>query len=213
MVVSIRHVVLDGCFTYSIRRELSKLMCTLYMLNHGLQELQRVMSRCLDFLYSGTDTSSGLQTHTDYMLVIKTFEAQVDGWRDQWIRPWQGPNDQRVANKEQSVAEYKQLIARFYYHYAILVLNAFGLQTAMDRSPVDLGHFFARCHSSATACALLVRDGLGPNGFLKYSPDSHFVLTSYAVLSLLKVSGPPPPTDPSDLTMVSAHVAAYPARI
>jgi len=154
------------------------------MLNHGLQELQRVMSRCLDFLYSGTDSSSGLQTHTDYMLVIKTFEAQVDGWREQWIRPWQG-------DSEQHVAQYKHLIARFYYHYAILVLNAFGLQNAMNRSPVDLGHFFARCHSSATECALLVRDCLGPKGFLKYSPDSHFVLTSYAVLSLLKVSGLP----------------------
>jgi len=72
----------------------------------------------------------------------------------------------------------------------MLVLNSFGLQNAMERSAVDIGHFFARCHSSATACALLTRDDLGPRGFLKYSPDSHFVMISYALLSLLKLVRP-----------------------
>jgi hypothetical protein len=70
----------------------------------------------------------------------------------------------------------------------MLVVNSFGLQNAIERSAVDVGHFFTRCHSSATACATLVRDELAPRGFLKYSPDSHFVMISYAVLSLLKVS-------------------------
>jgi hypothetical protein len=75
----------------------------------------------------------------------------------------------------------------FYFNYTMLVLNSFGLQNALERAPLDIGHFFARCHSSAIACAMLVRDNLGPRGFMKYSPDSHFVQTSYAVLSLLKV--------------------------
>lgn len=57
-----------------------------------IQELQRILSRCLDFLYSGTETPSGLQVHCDYMLVIKTFETQVLSWREQWIafRRWEG---------------------------------------------------------------------------------------------------------------------------
>lgn len=79
------------------------------------------------------------------------------------------------------------MIAQFYFHYAILVLNSFGLQNAMEHAPLNVGHFFARVHFSATSCATIVRDQLGPNGFMKYSPDSHFVQTSYAVLSLLKV--------------------------
>lgn len=70
----------------------------------------------------------------------------------------------------------------------MLVLNSFGLQNALERSPVDIAHFFARCYMSATVCATLVRDELGPAGFMKYAPDSHCVLTSYAVLSLLKVN-------------------------
>ncbi|KAG6828107.1 hypothetical protein H0H92_009192 [Tricholoma furcatifolium] len=147
-------------------------------------ELQRVLSRCLDFLYSGTDTASGLQVHCDYMLVIKSFEAQLHTWKDRWVlsREWRG-NDQRAL-------EYKKLIAQFYYNYAILIVNSFGLQNAMERSPVDLAHFFSQCHSAATKCALLVKDELGPRGFMRYAPDSHNVFVSYALLTLLKLIRP-----------------------
>ncbi|PFH51718.1 hypothetical protein AMATHDRAFT_74760 [Amanita thiersii Skay4041] len=148
-------------------------------------ELQRILSRSLDFLYSATDSASGLQGHCDYLLVIKTFETQIIMWRQQWesMRTWE-------LGEPASVIEYKRLIAQFYFHYALLVLNSFGLQNALERSSIDIGHFFARCHTSATACATLVRDHLGPSGYLKYSPDSHFVQTSYAVLTLLKLVRP-----------------------
>ena len=84
-------------------------------------------------------------------------------------------------------AEYTKLVSSFYFHYGMLALNSFGLQNALDHSPADIAHFFVRCYSSATACATLVRDELSPRGYMKYAPDSHFVFTSYAVLSLLKV--------------------------
>lgn len=82
---------------------------------------------------------------------------------------------------------YRVAVAKFYYNYAILVVNSFGLQNAFERSPVDIAFFFGRVHTAATACCLAIRDDLAPAGFLRYAPDSHFVLTSYAVLSLLKV--------------------------
>jgi hypothetical protein len=86
------------------------------------------------------------------------------------------------------IAKYNCLMAEFFASYAMLVINSFGLQNAMERSPVDIPHFFARVHSSAKICAILVKEELGPLDFMKYAPDSHFVFTSYAVLSLLKVS-------------------------
>jgi hypothetical protein len=85
------------------------------------------------------------------------------------------------------VFEYKRMISEFYFNYAMLVLNSFGLQNALERAPINIPHFFARCHTSAMSCALIVRDRLGPSGYIRYSPDSHFVQISYAVLSLLKV--------------------------
>src|ERR1700761_1405542 len=95
-----------------------------------------------------------------------------------------------MSNKEADdrIARYNGLMAEFFTNYAMLVINSFGLQNAMERSPVDIPHFFARVHSSAKTCAVLVKDELGPLEFLKYAPDSHFVFASYAVLSLLKVS-------------------------
>ena len=86
------------------------------------------------------------------------------------------------------IAKYNGLMSEFFANYAMLVINSFGLQNAMERSPVDIPHFFARVHSSAKTCAVLVKEELGPLDFLKYAPDSHFVFASYAVLSLLKVS-------------------------
>jgi hypothetical protein len=95
-----------------------------------------------------------------------------------------------MSNKEADdrIAKYNGLMAEFFTNYAMLVINSFGLQNAMDRSPVDIPHFFARVHSSAKTCAVLVKDNIGPQDFMKYAPDSHFVFASYAVLSLLKVS-------------------------
>jgi hypothetical protein len=86
-------------------------------------------------------------------------------------------------------------MAEFYATYSMLVINSFGLQNAMERSPVDIPHFFARVHSSAKTCAIIVKEELGPQDFLKYAPDSHFVFTSYAVLSLLKVRSEGQPQD------------------
>ncbi|KAJ6490719.1 fungal-specific transcription factor domain-containing protein [Mycena vitilis] len=153
----------------------------------GYVDLQRVISRSLDVLYSGTESASGLIEHCDYLLVIKTFETQVLAWRQHWSAI-------QAANGDETPTapwiEYRNYISQFYFNYTMLVLNSFGLQNAMERSPLDIGHFFARCHSSAIACAVLVRDQLGPRGFMKYSPDSHFVQTSYAVLSLLKLIRP-----------------------
>ncbi|THU81507.1 hypothetical protein K435DRAFT_693452 [Dendrothele bispora CBS 962.96] len=146
-------------------------------------DLQRLLSRTLDFLYSKTDSPSGLQTSCDYLLIIKTFESEISTSCTQWQSD-DNPNESPAMNK------YKKMIGQFYYNYVMLVINSFGLQNALERQRVDIGHFFARCHSCAYACATLVRDHLGPSGFLKYSPDSHFVQMSYAVLTLLKLLRP-----------------------
>lgn len=91
-------------------------------------------------------------------------------------------------SNSQSGPSYRSSILDFYYHYAILVINLFGLQDAVENSGADLAHFFSRCYSSAMGCVLVVRNELAPGGYTRYSPDSHFVATSYAVLTLLKVS-------------------------
>ncbi|KAJ6501982.1 fungal-specific transcription factor domain-containing protein [Mycena sanguinolenta] len=150
-------------------------------------DLQRIISRSLDVLYSGTDTPSGLIQNCDYLLVIKTFETQVLAWQQHWNNVAAANDDENPSSRAN---EYLNYISQFYFNYMMLVINSFGLQNALERAPLDIGHFFTRCHSSAIACAVLVRDHLGPRGFMRYSPDSHCVQTSYAVLSLLKLIRP-----------------------
>jgi hypothetical protein len=107
-------------------------------------------------------------------------ESQILTWQNDW---------QSVgANQRDVNTPYRMVMMRFYYHYALLVINSFGLENAFQNSPVDMAHFFGRCHSNAMACVLIMRDEIASAGWLRYSPDSHFVLCSYAVLSLLKVS-------------------------
>ncbi|KAK0463601.1 fungal-specific transcription factor domain-containing protein [Desarmillaria tabescens] len=148
-------------------------------------ELQAILSRSLDFLYSNTESGNGLHTTLDYLLIIRTFEDQIFTFRRKWIASSETTND-----KVSIEHEYKARISEFYFNYTLLVLNSFGLQNAIESAPLNVGHFFARVHTSAINCATIVRDHLGPNGFMKYSPDSHSVQTSYAVLSLLKLVRP-----------------------
>lgn len=59
---------------------------------YNSKELQRILSRSLEFLYSGTESASGLLVDCDYILVIKSFETQILTWRQQWVdqRNWEG---------------------------------------------------------------------------------------------------------------------------
>jgi hypothetical protein len=147
-------------------------------------ELQRIVSRSLDLLYSGTNTPSGLQTDCDYLLVIKTFEQQIAAWLHEWT------NARTVVTSDEVLKDYTATMMMFYFHYYSLVMHSFGLQNAIARSAVDIPYFFCKCHTAATAVAVIARDELAPRGFLRYSTDSHFVFLSYAVLSLLKLIRP-----------------------
>lgn len=150
--------------------------------------------------------------------MTKTIEAQLSRWLQEWDQKLcsnsrhfcplsiKRPIEYDTLSEEyaSNYYTYWNSIGHFYYNYATLVVNSFGLQNALDRSQVDIAHFFIQCHSSAVACATIVRDELGPGGFLRYSPDSHFVQCSYAVLSLLKVT-------PSTSQMSPACNISFPA--
>lgn len=148
-------------------------------------DLQRILTRSLDLLYSGTSTASGLQIDSDYLLVITTMETQILAWQHEW-----GTIRGVGRDEAEHVKKYREISGKFYFNYAMLIVNSFGLQNALQRSAVDIGHFFARCHSSAVACVTVTRDESGPLGYLRYAPDSNFVQGSYAVLTLLKLLRP-----------------------
>lgn len=63
----------------TVGRELGKLTSVCLF-----QDLQRILTRSLDLLYSGTTSLSGLQMDSDYLLVITTMETQILAWQHEW---------------------------------------------------------------------------------------------------------------------------------
>jgi hypothetical protein len=57
--------------------------------------LQQIMSRALDTLYSSTTTASGLMIQCDYPLVLRSVQEQLDLWVSEWISAfmWVGLQD------------------------------------------------------------------------------------------------------------------------
>lgn len=47
-------------------------------------EMQRILSRSLEFLYAGYNSPADAQADCDYLLVVKTIEAQFMNWRQEW---------------------------------------------------------------------------------------------------------------------------------
>ncbi|KAL7413695.1 fungal-specific transcription factor domain-containing protein [Mrakia frigida] len=151
--------------------------------------LQQILSRSLDFVYSGVSTASGLQADIDYPLLLRSVEAQLNVWRHEWELQLRLSLESESDEVKQTL-RYSAAIGRFYHAYALLMINSFGLQSALERSPIDLGHFFAKVSSAAMTVVAIARDELGPSGRLRHAPDSTFVMLSYAILSLLKLLRP-----------------------
>lgn len=77
------------------------------------------------------------------------------------------------------------------YNYAVLILNSFGLQHAVDfplRGGLHKGIYYTKCLQAAKNIIFAARDGLKP--ILAYSPDTLFVIISYACVFLLKLIRP-----------------------
>jgi hypothetical protein len=66
---------------------------------------------------------------------------------------------------------------------ALLMMNSFGLQNALERAHIELGHFFARVAGAAMDVIKVARDVLAPSGRLTYAPDSTFTMCVFSGLS------------------------------
>lgn len=78
------------------------------------------------------------------------------------------------------------------YNYAILVLNSFGLQYALERPTdgvsADKPQYLVRCVHAAKEIIATVKYGM--REILRYAPDPTFVAVAYACVFLLKLIQP-----------------------
>lgn len=78
------------------------------------------------------------------------------------------------------------------YNYAVLVLNSFGLQCALERpsngAAIDKPQYLVRCVHAAKEIIATVKHGM--REILRYAPDPTFVAVAYACVFLLKLIRP-----------------------
>lgn len=78
------------------------------------------------------------------------------------------------------------------YNYAVLVLNSFGLQCALEQpsngAVIDKPQYLVRCVHAAKEIIATVKHGM--REILRYAPDPTFVAVAYACVFLLKLIRP-----------------------
>lgn len=173
--------------------------------------MQQIMSRALDTLHASTRGPTGLLVDCDYPLVLHSIQEQLDEWFDGWghggqwvsavvvsdIPATNHANDDPQLSRHDTTAERRALAdaynatARFFYNYNSLVINSFGLQNALENLPTDLPYYFVRVYQAACGVLDITSNVYAMDGTLPYLTDGMFVMLSYAVLSLLKVSPSP----------------------
>ncbi|GAA6004116.1 hypothetical protein JCM10207_002434 [Rhodosporidiobolus poonsookiae] len=153
----------------------------------AMVEMQRIVGRMIDVLYSDTRSVSGLNAHLDYQMLIRAFLQQLDQWRQDWSDP-----GALLGDPDEENLKARAIMRDFYHAYYRLFLLSFAVQHALEdpSSAIDLPSYCVLCFESAERMIIILRDFIGPLGILRYAIDSTFVYASYAATFLLKLVSP-----------------------
>ncbi|KAF7328787.1 hypothetical protein MVEN_02507600 [Mycena venus] len=149
--------------------------------------------RCCESSRVSTTTSfpiplspSGLNKHVDFRSVTIAHDAKLTAFTEEWSKRFAEESD---ANDRKCIVRCKLL--PFLVAYSRLVMFSFGFQQAYQRGLQTTDHiFFTKCLESAKAVLRNMVEGLAPTGFMRYSPDGHFIFASFASAFLLKLLRP-----------------------
>ncbi|KAM0747690.1 hypothetical protein T439DRAFT_350012 [Meredithblackwellia eburnea MCA 4105] len=148
-------------------------------------ELYRILARTMD--YFRVDPGENDPGQPDYTLHTEQFEDQLKGWKARFTQVFHSMDSSQRRPDMQAIFAAQNT---FYFHYSLLVVASFGLSNALDRDPLQIGHFFNMCYTSASAVLRSAKQSLSKIPAYRYSPDGFFVAISYAAVSLLRFCQP-----------------------
>jgi len=126
-----------------------------------------------------------LNKSIDFKAVTKLHDDKLATFNDEWKENFIG------SDTGESSYAFRTSLLPFLVNYSRLVMHSFGFQYAFEkRVEADLRHFYAKCFGAATSVIRIMIESLAPSGFMLYSPDGHFVFTSFASAFLLKLLRP-----------------------
>ncbi|KZT35974.1 hypothetical protein SISSUDRAFT_1050554 [Sistotremastrum suecicum HHB10207 ss-3] len=148
--------------------------------------LLRIVARFHGEVYSNPDHPTGLNKHIDLHGIAARYEQELNEFEDHTaiaFRESFNPSDLGSA--------FRCKLLPFLANYSRLVMFSFGFQRVFQMGELKAGDIFLqRCLSAASKVLTVMIDTLAPSGYMRYSPDGHFVFSAFAAAFLLKLLRP-----------------------
>ena len=148
--------------------------------------LVRIVAKFHEEVFSDLNTPTGLNLSLDFVAVTKRHDKALSDYHEEWqgrFDTYSDPNDPGSA--------FRCKLLPFLVAYSRLVMWSFGFQKAfkVGMKPDD-SIFLENSMTSAKTILKVMIESLAPSGYMKNSPDGHFVFCSFASAFLLKLLRP-----------------------
>ncbi|EMD32764.1 hypothetical protein CERSUDRAFT_77143 [Gelatoporia subvermispora B] len=139
-----------------------------------------------DKIYSDPDSPTGLNENLDLHSVISRFDEKMTENFEEWIRRFHKESDMQDPE-----CRFRASVLLFLTNSSRLVMYSFGLQHALSRGfHVKDMLFLIKSFDYAKSVITAMVESLAPSGYMRYSPDAHFIYASFASVVLLKLTSP-----------------------
>ncbi|TCD66046.1 hypothetical protein EIP91_001854 [Steccherinum ochraceum] len=166
----------------------------------------RIVSRFHDEVFSDPTSPSGLNMSLDFLELTTTHDNYLSQFYNEWKARFTNDSDLSALSLSplvpsdpdfELVAQIRHVHSVQTYFlcvltgYARLVMYSFGFQQAYRRGVQGRDQVFLdKCYQYATTVVTYMVDKLAPSGYMRFSPDGHFVFATFASAFLLKLLRP-----------------------
>jgi len=142
-------------------------------------QLLRMVAKFHTQIYDGP---LGLKPNIDIHKLTLRFDTELDEFQERTARSFQKhtePGDEGSA--------FRCRLLPFLVDYSRLVMFSFGFQRAFQQGLKKNDYFLGKVLNTALNVLKCFVESLAPSGYMKYSPDGHFIFVSFASAFLIKL--------------------------
>ncbi|KAK7682019.1 hypothetical protein QCA50_014983 [Cerrena zonata] len=144
--------------------------------------LLRLISRFHDEVFDPSEPS-GLNEHVNFLQLAQEYDIKLDDNFTEWVGRYRESTD--LADP---ACALRMTLLPFVTNYARLVMYSFAFQNAFKRGlQAEDKMIIDKCFECARDVINGMIHELAPCGFMRYSPDGHFVFATFASAFLLKL--------------------------
>ncbi|KAA1473232.1 hypothetical protein DENSPDRAFT_779779 [Dentipellis sp. KUC8613] len=153
---------------------------------NAYNSLLRIVAKFHEEVFSDPDSPTGLNKSIDFLEVTTRHDSYLTQYFEEWTERFA-----RDSDPDDAASKFRCKLLPFLTNYSRLVMYSFGFQQAFHRglAPSDKIYISKSLGAAKEVVQTLV-DSLAPSGYMRYSPDGHFIFASFASAFLLKLLRP-----------------------